>query len=422
MLVAATTSACSSVEDSPAPRRSASALDAAAEGPRSPPAVDDAAIDAGATIPPATGDAGGLDGGASADADGATTDGQFGLTGRAAQQSCIAPTNYRQPAATLSATGCVDVGDPKKPAASLIPYDVNSPLWSDGADKQRFLALPDGAVIHVKDCQREPATCASTEDGGTPEDDGHWELPVGTVLMKSFLFAGKLVETRLFVRFVDRWTGYSYRWDDAQTDAVIVSTDGDTKTIVNDMGESQSWSFPSRGGCLECHNDAAGGSLGLETIQLDRTLRYPSGVEADQIATLEHIGVFDAPVRRATPLVDPRQPDASGHTLDERARSYLHANCSMCHRPDGPFNGLDLRVNVPLAQMRVCNAEPQKGDQGVPGARLLVPQMPSQSIIYLRMQAADKASGRMPTLASSVLDDQGLALVSDWIKAINMCP
>ena len=94
----------------------------------------------------------------------------------------------------------------------------------------------------------------------------------------------------------------------------------------------------------------------------------------------------------------------------------------MCHRPDGPFNGLDLRVNVPLSQMRLCNASPQKGDQGVPGAKLLVPQMPNQSILLLRMQAPDKASGRMPTLASSMLDHQGLALMSDWINSTTACP
>jgi uncharacterized repeat protein (TIGR03806 family) len=348
-------------------------------------------------------------------------DGAFGLAGRAAHQTCLAPANYRQPAVTLAATGCIDVANPKKAAPSLVPYDVNSPLWSDGADKRRFLALPDGALIHVKDCRREPATCVAQPDGGTPDDDGHWQLPVGTVLMKNFLFAGKLLETRLFVRSADRWTGYSYAWNDTETDATIVSTDGDTKMILNGSGQPQTWWFPSRGGCLECHNDAIGGSIGLETIQLDRKLTYPSGVEADQISTLEHIGLFDAPVPRLTPLVDPGSPDM-GQAKDARARSYLHANCSMCHRPDGPFNGLDLRVGVPLAQMNICNTPPQKGDQGVAGAQLLVPQMPDMSILYLRMQAVDKATGRMPNLASSVLDTQGLALVSDWIYATTTCP
>jgi uncharacterized repeat protein (TIGR03806 family) len=376
--------ACSGAIDAPAPRRPMTGADAAADVPNPPLPMDDGSADSKTN-----------------DADGRAADGPFGLSARVAPQTCIAPANFRQPATTLSATGCVDASDPKKPAPGLIPYDVNSPLWSDGADKRRFLALPDGATIHA---------------------EGHWQLPVGTVLVKSFLFAGKLIETRLFVRFADRWAGYSYQWNDAETDATIVATDGDTKTIVNGAGQPQDWWFPSRGGCLECHNDAVGGALGLETMQLDRKFMYPSGVVAEQIATLEHIGVFDAPIVRGMPLLDPRAPDPSGQMLDLRARSYLHANCSNCHRPGAPFNGLDLRVDVPFADMRLCNADPQKGDQGVPGAKLLVPRMPLQSVLYLRMLAADKAAGRMPTLASSVLDTQGLALISDWIQATPACP
>ncbi|MES1209940.1 MAG: hypothetical protein ABUS79_28725, partial [Pseudomonadota bacterium] len=146
----------------------------------------------------------------------------FGIATRAAVQTCKAPMALDQPADKLSATVCVDATNPKKPAASLIPYDVNSPLWSDGADKQRFLALPDGAVIHVKDCTREPDTCKTVAQGGTTFDEGHWVLPVGTVLVKNFLFGGRFIETRLFVRFADIWYGFSYQWNSAQTDATLV--------------------------------------------------------------------------------------------------------------------------------------------------------------------------------------------------------
>ncbi|MES1210649.1 MAG: hypothetical protein ABUS79_32330, partial [Pseudomonadota bacterium] len=146
----------------------------------------------------------------------------YGIAARAAVQTCKAPASLDQPADKLSATGCVSPGDAKMPAASLIPYDVNSPLWSDGADKQRFLALPDGAVIHVKDCAREPDSCKPTSQGGSTFDEGHWVLPVGTVLVKNFLFGGRFIETRLFVRFADIWYGFSYQWNSAQTDATLV--------------------------------------------------------------------------------------------------------------------------------------------------------------------------------------------------------
>jgi uncharacterized repeat protein (TIGR03806 family) len=350
-----------------------------------------------------------------------TDGGPFGIAARAPLQTCKPPARPDQPAQLLSATGCVDPAAPTHPAASLIPYDVNSPLWSDGADKQRFLALPDGALIHVKDCAREPALCKPTAEGGTTHDLGHFELPLGTVLVKSFLFNGKLLETRLFIHMSDMWHGYSYRWNDAQTDATLVGEYGQHQMISNG-GAQQDWYFPSRTDCLECHNDTVGNSLGLETIQLDRMVRYPSGVTADQLATLEHIGILDAPVTRQPPLIDPRLPDPTGKNLEARVRSYLHANCAICHRPEGNYSAIDLRSGVSLADTNMCNIDPDKGDQGVIGSKRLDPARPANSVLLLRMKAADKMSGRMPQLASSVVDPTGVGLVTDWIKSITRCP
>ena len=350
-----------------------------------------------------------------------TDGGPFGIAAHPPRQTCKPPANPDQPPAMLSATGCVEPADPTKPAASLIPYDVNSPLWSDGADKQRFLAIPDGALIHIKDCAREPTLCKSTDQGGDTHDDGHFELPVGTVLVKSFLFNSKLLETRLFIRMSDAWHGYSYQWNDAQTDAAIVDQFGVNKMITN-AGKPQSWYFPSRADCAECHNDTVGNSLGLETSQLDRTFKYPSGITANELDTLEHIGVLDAPITRAPALVDPRVADPTGKNLLPRVRSYLHANCAICHRPEGTYSSIDLRSTVSFADMHLCNVDPNKGDLGVMGSKRLAPNDPARSIILLRMQAPDKVRGRMPQLASSVLDPTGIGLVTSWIKSITTCP
>jgi uncharacterized repeat protein (TIGR03806 family) len=347
--------------------------------------------------------------------------GPFGLAARAAVQTCKPPADPTRPPMLLSATGCVDAKDPTRPAESLIPYDVNSPLWSDGADKQRFMAIPDGALIHVKDCAHEPQLCKPTVEGGTTPDDGHFELPVGTVLVKSFLFNGKLLETRLFMRYADMWRGLSYQWNDAQTDATVVGEFGLNKTITN-AGKQQSWYFPSRTDCNECHNDTVGGSLGLETMQLDRMYKYPSGQTADQLATLEHLGVLDAPVTRVLPLLDPRLPDPGGTRLEARVRSYLHGNCAICHRPEGDYAAIDLRYGVSLADMNMCNVDPNKGDLGVAGVKRLAPNDLTRSVILLRMKAPDKVSGRMPQLASSVLDPTGIDLVTRWIQSISKCP
>jgi hypothetical protein len=352
-----------------------------------------------------------------------TMGGPFGLNARPGPQTCKPPADPTMPPMKLSATGCVDKVDPKKPAASLIPYDVNSPLWSDGASKLRWMAIPDGALVHVKDCMREPDSCKPSAQGGTTPNDGHWNLPVGTVLVKSFSFNGKLLETRLFVRLEDgpegpQWAGYSYQWNDAQTDATLVDELGVHKTIVGAGGKMQDWFFPGRQDCLTCHNKSVGFALGPETIQMNKSFSY-GGVMANQIATLEHIGLFDAPVRMRTPLLDPAGTGAQ--TLEARARSYLHANCAICHRPEGDYQDIDMRMGIALKDTGLCEA-PNKGDFNIPDAKRLFPLTPSKSVMYLRMQALDKKAGRMPQLATSVIDPTGSTVISDWIKSIRTCP
>jgi hypothetical protein len=220
---------------------------------------------------------------------------------------------------TLRATGCVDAADPLRPAEGLIPYAPSAPFWSDGADKERFMALPEGGRITVG-------------------ADGDWEFPNGTVLVKNFTVGGRRVETRLFVRHPDgEWRGYTYRWNDAQTDADLL--DG---SEVRDLGGGLRWYYPSRTQCMECHSAAAGRSLGLESAQLNTALRYPNGRVSNQLDTLDHIGLFAAALPPA-PMRPAAYPDPYAPGPDEpRARAYLHsAHCqllasappSRCHRP-----------------------------------------------------------------------------------------
>ncbi len=298
----------------------------------------------------------------------------------------------------LSDTGCVDPNDPTKPAAGLIPYDVNVPLWSDGAAKERWMALPDWATVDPK-----------IHIG----DDGDWEFPIGTVLVKNFRVANKLIETRHMILHNDgEWAGYSYEWNDEQTDATLLPA-GKTKVI-----NGQTWSYPSRSQCLQCHTDVAGRSLGPETAQLNGPLTYPStGRTANQLATLAHIGLFDAELPAAVdelpalpPITDESKP------LDLRARAYLHANCSMCHRPDGPGRGPeDFRYTTPGLEIGALNEPPTQGDFGIADARLLLPGHPEKSIISYRIHTLDL--GRMPPLGTRLVDPQGTALIDAWIKS-----
>jgi hypothetical protein len=355
--------------------------------------------------------------------------GPFGLAARPSNATCKPPAKYLEPVMLLSATGCVDPQDPGKPAPGMIPYDVASPLWSDGASKERFMSIPDGTLIHVKDCMREPDTCKPTAQGGTSDDDGHLGFPLGTVLMKNFLFQKKSFETRLFVKYRDDfWVGYSYIWNAQHTDATIAAEDGVTMPVMNDSGMMQSWYFPSRSDCLLCHNKSVGFSLGPETQMLNIDYAYPGGVKANQLATLEHIGMFDGPVKRIAPLPNP----ASGimgmvndpATAVVRARSYMHANCAICHRPEGDYPDIDLRFGVDLKAMNLCNVDPNKGTLTITPptrAKRLVPGNPQLSVTYLRTTTLDEKV-RMPQIATSIVDPVGTRLISDWIKGITACP
>ncbi|MDY7226104.1 PQQ-dependent sugar dehydrogenase [Hyalangium rubrum] len=306
-----------------------------------------------------------------------------------------APVSFPQ---KLSETGCVEPTNPQKPASGLIPYDVNAPLWSDGAQKERFLALPDGKQIRVG-------------------DDGDWELPVGSVLVKTFFLGDKRVETRLFMRHPDgSWGGYSYEWDDAQTDATLLPA-----SKSRQVGD-QTWYFPSRAECVRCHTSAAGHSLGLETGQLNRDLVYASTQRvSNQLTTLEHVGLFEAGAG-GVPSALSRYPTPMGSdALELRARAYLHSNCSNCHRPNSTGRGpADLRFSTPLAQTKVCDATPEQGSLGVADAKLLAPGAPERSLLSLRLHALD--ANRMPPLASRVIDTEGVGVVNAWISSLTGCP
>lgn len=302
--------------------------------------------------------------------------------------------------ASLADTGCVLPTDPTRPAPGLIPYSPSAALWSDGATKERWIALPDGLSID------------------TSSPSGDWDLPSGTVLMKSFRLGAQLIETRLLMRHPDGvWAGYTYEWNDAQTAATLVSG-GKRRQLPG-----QSWSYPSEAQCLVCHTAAAGRSLSLETAQLNRNLLYPqTGRTANQVATLNAIGTLAPPIA-ADPAALPAYPDPHGTagSLADRARAYLHANCSNCHRPGGSTPvPMDLRFATALASTAACNAVPQAGDLGLgAGARLVVPGNPDQSVLVARMGRRDAAG--MPPLGSTVVDQAGVALLRQWIAGLAGC-
>jgi uncharacterized repeat protein (TIGR03806 family) len=299
--------------------------------------------------------------------------------------------------ASLVDTGCVDPAQPTRPSSGLIPYGPNASFWSDGAVKERWIGLPPVA----------PNTVAAGADGD-------WSFPIGTVLMKSFRVNNQLIETRLFMRHPDGdWAGYTYEWNDAQTAATRVVS-GKTR-----MFGSQTWVYPSEVQCLQCHTTASGRSLGLETAQLNGNFDYPqTGRIANQVATLNSIGVLSPPVTGTLPALP--DPYGTAGTVVERARAYLHTNCSNCHRPNGGTpSTLDLRWQRSLAQTNACDVAPSGTTLGIANARLIAPGEPDRSVLPERVNRRDQHA--MPPIGSTVIDAQGVALLRQWIQGLSSC-
>ncbi|MCO4774132.1 MAG: hypothetical protein KDA24_29140, partial [Deltaproteobacteria bacterium] len=308
-----------------------------------------------------------------------------------AEVAICAPLDGDTFAADLRATACF----PDGPAADLIPYDVRSPLWTDGALKRRWMTVPPGEVVGYS------AT-------------GDWLFPQGSTLIKQFLAAPDVpIETRFMVRDGDGWMFASYQHDGEE--APLLHT-FDVADIA--LGENTvRWYFPDADGCRTCHT---GGALGPVAAQLDTDYDYAGEVRS-QLDELARIGVFDvsAPTA-AAPLPDPADDTES---LEDRARSWLHANCAHCHRPGGwtpPEMTMDLRFTTPLPSARVCG-EPVQFDQAPDaGAFRIAPGASSDSAIWGRITA--DGLDRMPPIGTTLLDPVSVQTVQAWIDSLEGCP
>lgn len=296
----------------------------------------------------------------------------------------------------LAATGCVNATDPTQPASGMIPYSINAPFWSDGAVKDRWLAIPDGQTVSV-------------------DTAGHWNFPNGSVLMKNFRLNNQLIETRLLMHHSDgSWAGYTYEWNDAQTSAMRVKG-GKTRSV-----NGQQWIYPAESQCLDCHTAVAGRSLGPTSAQLNKSFLYSStGRTANEIDTLSGIGVTSSPINSgaSAKLTDPTDTTAS---LDNRARAYLQSNCAQCHQPGGPTPvNMDFRYTTALASTNTCNVAPSEGSLGLTNAHIITTGSASSSVLVSRVNRRD-ANG-MPPLGSNIVDATGVSLLTSWINALTGC-
>jgi uncharacterized repeat protein (TIGR03806 family) len=279
------------------------------------------------------------------------------------------------------------------PAARVTPYRLNTPLWSDGAEKLRFLYLPAGAQAKA-------------------QGEGLLDLPVGAALIKTFAFPQdskrRLIETRVLLHRKDGWLALPYLWNAAQTEATLALA-GARVPVTTPAGEAIEYRVPNKNQCKECH-----GLNGVVTPIGPKARNLSRAWLAGQVQA----GRLDrAPEEAdAVPLWEARDtvPVAAA------ARGYLDVNCAHCHRPGAAASnsGLDLRWEQSDPRSRGVMKHPVAAGRGAGDFLFdVVPGHPEQSILAHRM-ASTEGGVAMPELGKATVDRAGVAIVEKWIAGL----
>ncbi|MCC5878118.1 MAG: PQQ-dependent sugar dehydrogenase [Candidatus Sumerlaeia bacterium] len=296
----------------------------------------------------------------------------------------------------------------------VMPYVPTSQLWSDGSLKERYLALPGTETMEFS-------------------ADDHWEFPEETILIKNFLLpkddrdpegSAVRIETRLMLKLDSEWHGFSYEWNEEETDATLL-TDGKLREFerIDQNGQSYSyrWQYPSGTDCMACHTAAAGRVLGVNTAQLNKYVTQPGeSILSNQLHSMEDAGLFSQPLPES-PEYLPHMPDYRDETveLEVRVAAYLAANCAMCHQPQAPApTTIDLSWGADMIE-QLMGVEPTRGNLGISGAEIVRAALPGRSVLLHRMETLNEES-RMPPLSSSLVDEKGVKLIHDWILSLDV--
>ncbi len=349
----------------------------------------------------------------------------YGLTNRTMVNAFLnMPATYNGALPPLlSGTGAFSDTTNRIPASGLIPYAPNTPLWSDAALKSRYMAVPDDGALITPDRQIQF------------QPTNTWTFPAGTVFVKNFdlvvnetnaSIPPRRLETRLLVRDINGAVyGVTYKWraDNRDADRLSSSLSEDI-LITNATGvRTQTWYYPSPSDCLTCHTPVAGYVLGVSARQLNGNLTYSSSGNTDnQLRALNRLGLFtpafdEAAITNFEKLSAITNQDAS---LEDRARSYLDANCAQCHQPGGAGITFDARYDTPLSRQNITNY-PASVSLGLDNAKIIKSKDVWRSTIYARMASLD-ASIKMPPLARSLVDTNALQVFGDWINSLPGIP
>lgn len=311
----------------------------------------------------------------------------------------------------LSQTGLFTDVVKQTTAEGVHAFDIRAPMWADGARGSRFIGVPKGKI----------ETNLWTTDKGKTDSKVIW--PKDAVLAKTLTLqteegkadSVKKIETQVLHFDGLAWNAYSYRWNDAGTDAELVPAAGDERKVelVGKQypgGKHQyTYRFHNRAECLRCHNAWSGFALSFQPQQL-----------SDMDAVLETEQVDAKFFKRSTArLENPYAHDKTAPKQQEAlARSWLHANCAHCHRENGG-GSVPLMLNAELAldEMRAVEATPTRGDFGMKNVKVIKKGDPSGSVLLHRI--ATTGSGHMPVIGAHEVDEAGLQLLKEWIFSMN---
>jgi uncharacterized repeat protein (TIGR03806 family) len=297
------------------------------------------------------------------------------------------------------------------PNDKIIPYDLNSPLFSDYAHKARFVYMPDGKVADY-------------------QEDKVLQLPVGACLIKNFYYPAdfrkgeddkRIMETRLLVHRPDGWEGVEYIWNDEQTDAKM-EVAGDIKHVswihYDGSKKETDYIIPSKNQCKSCHwINGAITPIGPKVRNLNKDFAYADGKD-NQLLKWTKVGILKGTPDIKTCAKMANYSDESA-SLGDRARAYLDINCAHCHNPGGPAytSGLYLNYdNKDKEHLGFCKT-PVSAGRGTGNFLVdILPGDPEHSIMPFRMASTD-AGIKMPELGRSMVHQEGVDLISKWIAA-----
>ncbi len=330
----------------------------------------------------------------------------------------------------LSETGLFQSISEHEVAAGFLPYEINLPVYWDGAEAERFAAIPlTETKILIQAVP--PAVKGKNEEVGARTMAGvdRWKLPTGSVLIQTLSLSGKRVETQVSLKDGGEWRFLTYRWNEDQSDAELVPEEGAEVELALDGNQKQIWRFPGRAECAACHTQRGMYALGLTFGQLNRDFDYGElgGGNMNQLEAMRELMWFPNKGRVPDPAtleVLPAPADESV-SLEDRARAYLHVNCAHCHRETGLGGraAFQLLNWLPNDRTDVIDGRPLVGLPGIPlaEARLVAPGDPDRSEIYRRIATSEP--GKMPLLGNHhTVDKDGAELVRRWIESLSPAP